>query len=86
MITEPHNLRHLFLQIDPIKREFCLPVFCQPALRIVDRIASENEQVLDPSVVYVRRQLQNTRSFADCAEPARTTSVWPRFFSAALIA
>ena len=59
MITKPHNFRHLFLQINPIERQLCLSVLYQPALRVVDRIASQNEQLLNLPIVYVRRQLQN---------------------------
>ena len=59
MVTESHNLRHLFLQIAPITRQLCLPVLHQAALRVIDRIATENEQLLDSPVIYVCRQLQN---------------------------
>ena len=59
VITEPHNLGHFFLQIDPIKRQVCLSILCQPPLRVVNRIASEDEQLLYSPAVYVPRQCQN---------------------------
>src|SRR5207249_3495662 len=59
MITKPHNLRHLFLQISPVERQLRFAVLHQPALCVVNRITAENEQLLDPTVVYVRRELRN---------------------------
>ena len=53
VIPESHNLRHLFLQVSPVKRQVRLPVLRQAALRIVNRITAENEQLLDVPVVYV---------------------------------
>ena len=57
VITESHNLRDLFLQIGPVQREIGLAILHQTALCIVNRITAENEESLDPAVIYVRREL-----------------------------
>ena len=67
VIAEPHNLRHLFLQITPIKRLACRTILYQAALRVIDRVTSENEQLLDSPFIYVPRQRQN----AVLTRPAR---------------
>src|SRR5437899_13033187 len=57
VVTKSYNLRHLFLESSPIKRQLCLPVLCQTAFCIVHRITAKNEKLLDPTIVYVRCQL-----------------------------
>ena len=57
VITESHDLRDLFLQVSPVKRQVRLPVLRQAPLRIVNRITAENEQLLDVPVVYVCGEL-----------------------------
>ena len=59
VIPESHNLRHLFLQVSPVKRELRLAILHQTTLCIVSRITAENEQLLDVPVVYVRGKLRH---------------------------
>ena len=59
---------------------------CQSARRVVDRVAAENEELFDPAFVYVRRELEDARLSSGCAATGARRSVWPTFFSAALIA
>ena len=57
VITEPHNLRHFFLQISPVERQLRLGILHQAAFCVVNRIAAEDEKLFDPPVIYVRREL-----------------------------
>ncbi len=67
VVTEPHNFRHFFLQVGPIKRQFRRLIGNQAAVRVINWIASQNEQLRDAPLVYVCRQLQN----AGCSRIAR---------------
>src|SRR5436309_14168581 len=85
VITEPHHLGHFFLQIDPIKRQVCLSILCQPPFRVVNRIASEDEQLLYSPAVYVPRQSLNAVPPGIRRKPAVATRLtellWPRLVS-----
>ena len=59
MIAEPHNLRHFLLQISPVERQLCFLILHQAALCVVNRIAVEDEKLLDAPVVYVGGKLRN---------------------------
>ena len=57
VIAQPHDLRHFILQISPVERQVCLAILHETASRIINRVAAQNEKLLDPAVVDVRRQL-----------------------------
>ncbi len=57
VVTKSHNLRHLFLEISPVKWQLCLPILYQTASCVVNGITAKNEKLLDPTIVYVRCQL-----------------------------
>ena len=63
VITKPDNVRDFLLQLCPIERHLCLQIFYQPARCVIDRVASENEQLFDATFIYFRRELSDVDRF-----------------------
>ena len=71
VITKPHDFRHFLLQISPVQRLFRFIILRQSAGRIENRIAAEDEELLDLAIGNFIGQLENAfcvrvaRKFAD---------------------
>ena len=59
VIAHPHHLRHFLQQVLKIKRMLRLAIFRQAAGRVVNRIATDNEELFHPTSIHLRGQLQN---------------------------
>ena len=81
VLPEPNDFRHFFLEIGPIYRLLHRAVLRDRPGRVVNRIAAENEELLDAAGVNFARQLKNAvrpRSVRKFADEQRRADVFQR--------
>src|SRR5678815_1553510 len=59
VVTQPNDIGDSLLQVGPVDRKLCFAIQRDRTWRVVDGIAAENEELLNPSGVDIARQLQN---------------------------
>ena len=79
IMTEPTTSGTLFCRSAQSSGCFVFAIERDRARRIVNRIAAENEELLDPAGIDIARQLQNAVRRSASAANSRTSNVVPSF-------